>query len=102
MRNQRFDTSQTLSERAELNRLQHGPRSRERAYIKRHHAAKTVLLSSRERVLRMGGRTRIINFLHFRMLFQKGCDRTPGFVMLLHPQREGLRAAQHEPRVKRR
>ena len=36
------------------------------------------------------------------MIFEKRGDRAAGFVMLLHAQRQGLGAAQHQPRVEGR
>src|SRR6185503_13600616 len=83
-------------------RVEHDSRCLERTDVKGYHTAKTVLLSSREGMLRMRRRARIVNPLHLRMLFQKRRHRATGFIVLLHAQRECFCAAEDKPGVERR
>src|SRR5207302_7907586 len=94
--------AQTLRQRAHLYGVEHGARGFERADIERDHAAETLLLPFGEFVLFVRSRTRIINLLHLGMILEKCGDRAPGFIMLLHSQRECLRAAPNQPRIERR
>src|SRR2546423_1165276 len=102
MTNKSLDTSQTLCQRTHSYRLEHCARGLQRSDIKRHHAAKTLLLSLCQFMLFMRRRSGIVNLQHLRMIFDKCRDRAPGLVMLLHAQRESFYTAKHEPGIKRR
>src|SRR5687768_5020054 len=95
MRYERFDTSETFAQGAQLDTLQYFFCVVQRTGLERNHTAKTSLLSLREFVLRMGREAGIVNLLNFRMLGEEVRNYSSILVMSIHPHRKGFRSAQH-------
>ena len=101
MGDQRFDAAEALGERAQPHRVEQPPRGLERSEVERDHAAEAAHLFLRQRVLRMGRQPRIVAPGDLRVRLQKLRHGEAVLVVPLHPERQRLGAAQHQPRVER-
>src|SRR2546421_8916262 len=102
MTDERFNTPQALRQRAKLCSFEHRTRVLERANIESDHAAETLLLTRGKIVLFVRLRSRVVNLQALRMIFKERRDCASRLVVLLHPERQSLGAAQHQPRIERR
>src|SRR5215813_3044507 len=81
--------------------IQKRSRCLERAEVEREHPAEPAHLLRCERVLRMGRQAGVVDAADLWMPLEKLREGETVRIVLRHPQRQRLRAAEYEPRVER-
>ena len=101
VRDQRFDAAQAFGERHQPDAVQQPAGGFERAELERDHAAEAAHLAPGELVLRVRGEPRIVDVADLGVRGEELRERQTVGVVLHHPERQRLGAAQHQPRVER-